>query len=49
MGFFAKTQEAGLLDDRRKDVKTTKKVFKILFFPIRIFWKLLCFAVNNSK
>ena len=41
MGFFAKTKEAGLLDDRRKDVKTTKLVLKIIFFPIVAIWWLL--------
>lgn len=29
MGFFAKSKGAGLLDDRRKDVKTVKKIVKI--------------------
>ena len=29
MGFFTKGKNSGLLDDRRKDVKTLKKVVKI--------------------
>ncbi len=29
MGFFTKGKNSGLLDDRRKDVKTLKKVIKI--------------------
>lgn len=28
MGFFTKGEGSGLLDDRRKDVKTVKKVIK---------------------
>ena len=29
MGFFTKGNSGGLLDDRRKDVKTFKKIVKI--------------------
>lgn len=29
MGFFAKSKGAGLLDDRRKDVKKVKKIVKV--------------------
>lgn len=38
MGFFAKSKGAGLLDDRRNDVKVVKLVFKIIFFPFRVLW-----------
>ena len=34
MGFFAKSKGAGLLDDRRNDVKLLKLILKIVFFPI---------------
>ena len=45
MGFFAKSKGAGLLDDRRNDVKWTKLIFKIIFFPFTLIWWLLknCF------
>ena len=45
MGFFAKSKGAGLLDDRRNDVKLTKLFLKIIFFPFMLFWWLLkkCF------
>lgn len=38
MGFFAKTKGAGLLDDRRNDVKTFKFILKIIFFPFIAIW-----------
>ena len=45
MGFFAKSKGAGLLDDRRNDVKRTKLIFKIIFSPFMLIWWLLkkCF------
>ena len=36
MGFFAKSKGAGLLDDRRNDVKGFKLILKIIFFPITL-------------
>ena len=41
MGFFAKSKGAGLLDDRRKDVKNVKLFFKIIFFPFRAIWWII--------
>ena len=41
MGFFAKSKGAGLLDDRRNDVKKFKLLLKVVFFPIIAIWWIL--------
>ena len=41
MGFFAKSKGAGLLDDRRNDVKLVKLIWNIISFPFKAIWWLI--------
>jgi hypothetical protein len=41
MGFFAKSKGAGLLDDRRNDVKFVKLIWNIISFPFKAIWWLI--------